>query len=75
MTSRFNTPWVKAWLEQMWVCSQVTDVVAKTVGSDLRLHPQALPDRALYPNEPRLNPLEFHGKRRSAPRRTDRLPG
>lgn len=71
MNARFDNPWFDAMLEQMWVYRQVTDVVAKTVGPDLQHDPQALTDRCLHPSEPRLNPLEFHGKRRPvAPRVT-----
>lgn len=69
MPVRFNNTWVNVWLNQMWICRQVTDVVAKTMDSDLWLDPQALTGRGLRPSEPRLNPLEFHGKRRSPPPR------
>lgn len=54
MKSSFSNPWVDAVLEQMWVYCQVTEVVAKCI------------DPALLSSEQRLNPLEFHGKRRSA---------
>ncbi len=71
MNARFDNPWFDAMLEQMWVYRQVTDVVAKTVRPDLQNDSHALTDRRLHPSEPRLNPLEFHGKRRSvAPRVT-----
>lgn len=66
MAIPLNHAWVEIFLEQMWVCRQVTDVVARTVGSGLLAHPHALDDRHPYPNEPRLNPLDFHGRRRSA---------
>lgn len=65
MTVRVNNPWVDVWIEQLWICWQATDVAARTVDLDL-LDPRALADRCLHPREPRLNPLEFHGKRRSA---------
>ncbi|MEO8057244.1 MAG: hypothetical protein ABI671_02885 [Burkholderiales bacterium] len=66
MTNRSNNLWVEALVKQMWVCTQIADVVAKTVGSDLRPDLQTQNDASLRPIEPRLNPLEFHGKRRSA---------
>lgn len=69
MTASINNPWVDVWIQQMWICWQATDVVAKTMESDLRLDPLTLADRCLHPREPRLNPLEFHGKRRSVPPR------
>lgn len=69
MTAHFNNPWVELWHEQMWFCRQITDVAAKTIDLDLPPDPQALSDRCLCPMEPRLNPFEFHGKRRSTPPR------
>lgn len=66
MTARNNNPWIEVWVEQMWICYQAAYVVAKTMDSRQRLDPLARADRWLHPSEPRLNPLEFHGKRRSA---------
>lgn len=66
MKSSFSNPWVDAVLEQMWVYCQVTEVVAKCIDAELLSDPQALTQCCLHPSEQRLNPLEFHGKRRSA---------
>jgi len=60
-------PWFDTVLEQMWIVSQATDVMARCIDADLLSDPQALSDYCLKPTEQRLNPLEFHGKRRSAP--------
>lgn len=76
MTTRFNPPWLDLWLEQVWACAQVGEVVAKTMDPQLLLDPEVR--TASRPNrfEDRLNPLEFHGKRqrpsthRITPRRT-----
>lgn len=69
MTAGINNVWVDVWIEHLWICWQATDVAARTIDFDLQLGPRALADRCLHPREPRLNPLEFHGKRRSAPPR------
>ena len=66
MTTRFDNPWFAVVLEQMWICRQATEVVAKCIDPQLLLDPQALTNYCLHPSEPRLNPLEFHGKRRLA---------
>lgn len=70
MTADANNPWVNLWLDQMWLGARITDTASKCVDADLLLDPQALTEHCLEPNEPRLNPLDFHGKQRSAPRRT-----
>ena len=70
----FNNPWIDAMLEQAWIVSQVTGTVAKCIDPELLSDAQALSDYCLHPSEERLNPLEFHGKRRDAtPRRA--VPG
>ncbi len=69
MTAHLNNPWVNLWLEQMWLGARITDTASKCVDAELLLDPQALTEHCLEPNEPRLNPLDFHGKRRSTPRR------
>ena len=66
MRTSSNNPWVDAVIEQMWIYCQAIDVVAKSIDVDLLSDPQALSQYCLYPSERRLNPLEFHGKRRSA---------
>ena len=70
MTSSFNNPWADLWLQQMWICQQAAEAASKCIDGELLLDSQALTDYCLEPSEPRLNPLEFHGKRRlEAPRR------
>jgi hypothetical protein len=61
----FINPWAEAVLEQMWICCQITGVVAKSIDAELLSDPRALAHHCLHPSEPRWNPLEFHGKRRS----------
>lgn len=71
MRTDFNNPWLEAMLEQMWFVRQATDTAAKCIDPELLHDAQALSDYCLQPTERRLNPLEFHGKRRSpAPRPT-----
>jgi hypothetical protein len=50
----------------MWIYRQATDVLVKCIDVELLSDPQALTQYCLHPSEQRLNPLEFHGKRRSA---------
>ncbi|MEP7281451.1 MAG: hypothetical protein ABI696_05695 [Rubrivivax sp.] len=64
MTSHFPNPWAEAILEQMWIVRQTTAMLARSVDLELLLDPQAMTDYCLNPTEKRLNPLEFHGKRR-----------
>ena len=66
MRTSLNNPWVDAVIEQMWVYCQATDVLAKCIDAELLSDPQALTQSCLNPSEQRLNPLEFHGKRRLA---------
>jgi hypothetical protein len=66
MKTSFNNPWFEVVLTQMWVWCQATEVVAKCIDSERLSDPQALTRYGLHPSEQRLNPLEFHGKRRSA---------
>ena len=65
MTKSFPNPWVDLILEQMWIVRQTTAMVARSIDSELLLDPQAIADYCLNPAEKRLNPLEFHGKRRA----------
>lgn len=69
MNSSFHNPWVKLMLEQVWLCQQATDVAMKCVDTELLFDSQALSDYCLQPSEKRLNPLEFHGKRKRSPSR------
>ncbi len=62
--THFNNPWAELMLEQMWLCQQAADVASKCMDAQLLVDSQALSDYCLRPSEPRLNPLEFHGKRR-----------
>ncbi len=66
MRSSFSNPWVEVILEQMWITRQTTAMLASSIDFDLLLDPQAMTDYCLNPSEKRLNPLEFHGKRRAS---------
>jgi hypothetical protein len=65
MGTRFSNPWADVVLGQMWIYCQVTAVVAKSIDAELLSDPRALARHCMQPSEPRLNPLGFHGKRRS----------
>jgi hypothetical protein len=53
-------PWADAMLAQLWICQLANHIALKTCD------PQNwMTDAYLLPREPRLNPLEFHGRRRS----------
>ena len=69
MNSSFGNPWADLVLQQLWVYRQATAMAAKSIDTELLGDPQALTDYCLHPTEQRLNPLEFHGQRRAAPRR------
>jgi hypothetical protein len=62
MKPRFNNPW----LDAVWVYCQATEVLAKCIDAELLSDPLKVTQYCLHPSEPRLNPLEFHGKRRLA---------
>lgn len=62
--THFNNPWAELMLEQMWLYQQAAGVASKCIDAELLLDSQALTDHCLEPSMPRLNPLEFHGKRR-----------
>ncbi len=66
MTSSLPNPWAEVILEQMWIVRQTTTLVARSIDAELLCDPQALTDYCLNPSEERLNPLEFHGKRRAS---------
>ncbi len=68
MTSSFHNPWVESMLGQMWIYRQATEVAAKCIDTELLHDAEVLTDYCMQPSEQRLNPLEFHGRRRSAPR-------
>ena len=71
MQINFGNPWVDMMLRQVWIVGQVSEVAVKCVDPQLLSDPQSLSDYCLYPTEERLNPLEFHGKRRlPSPRRS-----
>ncbi len=72
MKSSFPNPWVAMILQQMWTVRQTADVVARSIDPELLLDPQTMTDYLTHPSEKRLNPLEFHGKRRSPTPRPSR---
>jgi hypothetical protein len=65
MTTSLIHAWAAIVLEQLWVYRQVNALVARSIDPELLLDRQALTEFCIRPAEPRLNPLEFHGKRRS----------
>lgn len=65
MRNSFSNPWVEIILEQMWIVRQTSEVLVRSIDFELLLDPKALTDYCLNPSEEILNPLEFHGKRRS----------
>jgi hypothetical protein len=65
MTTSFIHAWAEMVLEQVWVYRQVNELVARSIDPELLRDRQALTEFCIRPSEPRLNPLEFHGKRRS----------
>lgn len=67
----FENPWVELMLEQAWIVRQMSETAAKCIDTDLLFDALALRDYGLHPSAERLNPLEFHGKRRApTPRRS-----
>lgn len=64
MTSSFHNPWVESMLGQMWIYRQATEVAAKCIDTELLHDAEVLTDYCMHPSEKRLNPLEFHGRRR-----------
>lgn len=65
----FDNPWVELALQQIWLYRKSLEVAEKCVDADLLSDPVALSDHCLNPSEQRLNPIEFHGRRRTpAPR-------
>lgn len=63
MQPYFN-PWA-ALFEQLWLCQRVGATMLECVEVELFSNPVALAKYCLEPTEKRLNPLEFHGARRS----------
>lgn len=61
MNENFRNPWAELLLQQLWVYRQASAMAAKAVDADLLRDPA---DYYLNPSKQRLNPLEFHGKRR-----------
>ncbi len=72
MTNSILNPWVEVILDQLWIVRQTTAMVARSIDVELLLDPQAMSDYWLNPTEKRLNPLEFHGKRRAPQARHSR---
>lgn len=64
MLSSFNNPWFTVVLDPLWSVRQATETVAKCVDPELLGDPQSLTDYCLDPSERRLNPFDFHGRRR-----------
>ncbi|HMO47100.1 MAG TPA: hypothetical protein PKB14_13845 [Rubrivivax sp.] len=64
-----DSAWVEMVLEPMWICLRASELASRCVDAELLADARTLTDFCLEPSEPRLNPLEFHGKGRAAPRR------
>lgn len=58
-------PWADVMLGQLLMCRWAVDVGVKTCNPQNWVDLDAVSDAAYRPSEPRLNPLEFHGQRRS----------
>lgn len=69
MNSSLNNPWFNMVFVQMWIVRQASESIAHCIDPDLVLDPLALANHSLDSRSPRLNPLEFHGKRRVSGRR------
>lgn len=66
MLSSFNNPWFTVVLDPLWAVRQATETAAKCVDPELLSDAQSLTDYCTDPSEQRLNPFDFHGKRRPA---------
>ncbi len=73
MYKRLN-PWANTMLSQVLIGRLVVDATIKTCNPQNRVNVDALPDAQMPRSEPRLNPLEFHGRRNSgiAPQRSNK---
>ena len=69
MTTIDTNPYA-LWMRDQARVSRQRAEVAEGLDFVLLLDPQAVSDFWLQPAEPRLNPIEFHGKRRSPARRS-----
>lgn len=66
MLSSFNNPWLVVTIDPLWAVRQATETFAKCIDPDLLTDPQSMADYCTDPSEQRLNPFDFHGKRRPA---------
>ncbi len=64
MYKRLN-PWANTMLSQVLIGRLVVDATIKTCNPQNWVNVDALPDAHMPRSEPRLNPLEFHGRRSS----------
>lgn len=64
MLSSFNNPWLTVVIDPLWTVRQATETAAKCVDPELVGNSQSLTNYCTDPSEQRLNPFDFHGKRR-----------
>lgn len=59
-------PWADAMLGQLLICQWANEIALKTCDPQNCVRVDAVPDTCYPLYEPRLNPLEFHGRRHSS---------
>ena len=59
-------PWTDTMLSQLLICRLVVDAALKTCDPQIWVNVDAIADATLPRHEPRLDPFEFHGRRRSS---------
>ncbi|MCB2006252.1 MAG: hypothetical protein R3E92_00140 [Burkholderiaceae bacterium] len=57
-------PWADVMISQMLICRLAVHTTIKTCAPQHWVNVGAVTDASLPRHEPRLNPLEFHGRRR-----------
>lgn len=67
MLSSFNNPWFTAVTDPLWAVRTATETAARCIDTELLADPQSLTDYCTEPREQRLNPFDFHGRRRPVP--------
>ncbi len=67
MLSSFNNPWFTAVTDPLWAVRTASETAARCIDAELLADPQSLTDYCIEPMEQRLNPFDFHGRRRPVP--------
>lgn len=68
MLSSFNNPWFTVVTDPLWTFRQATQTAARCVDAEFLSDLQALVSDGAEQREQRLNPFDFHGRRRPASR-------